>query len=122
MIKGVSIKLDRERRLAYGFNALCAAEEVTGKNILSEDSFAMGNMSARDLRAFLWAGLIEDDPTVTLEDAGDFITDNFDNLEYISEKIGEAITLAMPESAQAESNPLPPKQPNASTSPSIGKS
>lgn len=88
----VQLRLDRVRTLVLSFNALCRAEEVTGINFLMGD-FTFS--SVRVLRALVWAGLIHEDPSLTLEGVGDMIeeagTDNVGNA------IIEAYAKAMPD-------------------------
>lgn len=66
----VPVQLDKPRTLVLSLNALCKAEEVTGINLLvGEPAFS----SMRIVRALVWAGLLHEDPTLTLETVGDMI-------------------------------------------------
>ena len=63
----VTIELDgRERVLRYDLNALCMFEESTKLGI----SEALQTRSMAAIRALLWAGLIHEDPMLTIEDVG----------------------------------------------------
>jgi hypothetical protein len=89
----VAIMLDRPRFLVFNLNALIALEEVTGQNMLDPSAWdkLFGTMrdeetqkvvgfrfSAKNVRALLYGGLLKDDPTMTLEKAGELVTpDNF---------------------------------------------
>lgn len=87
----VPLRLDRDRTLVLSFNALCRAEEVTGINFLmGEITFS----SLRVMRALVWAGLIEEDPTLTLEQVGNMIEDV--GADQVATAIINAYAKAMP--------------------------
>ena len=88
----VPIELDRPRTLKADLNALCAIEERTGLNLLAD---GVSLQSARHARAFLWALLRHEDPDLTEEQVGGFISAA--NLPGIMQTIGEAFAAAMPE-------------------------
>ena len=90
MKKSVTVELDKARNLRYGTNALCTIEELTGKPISALD---LTNLSIRDLRNILFAGLSHEDETLTPEIVGGLI-DDYSDLTTISNKLGEAFTLA----------------------------
>ena len=64
----VSIMLDKERHLLLDFNALAEMERVTGKSVLQEATW--DDISATDIRALIWAGLLHEEPDLTLEQVG----------------------------------------------------
>ena len=97
----VKITLDKERTLKLDLNAMVAYEENTGKSLFS---FQSGKMTAKDLRSLLWVCLIHEDKDLTVEQVGAFIT--LENMADVSEKVGQAFNLAVPES-KGESDPLP---------------
>ena len=88
MKKIVAIELDKVRHLKFNLNALITAESITGKK-LSELSSEGGSFDLSFLRALLYAGLKWEDKELTLEDVGDLI--DMDNLEFVTEKLGEAM-------------------------------
>lgn len=101
-MQGIPIKADRPRTLRYSTNAFCVMEELTGKAVMELNNGA----GIIEIRAMLYSGLYWEDKELTLEDAGD-ILDVFisnDNLDYITEKLGEAIERALGE------NPKPGKK------------
>lgn len=65
------VTLDKVRHLKFDFNALALAEKETGKNLLKGAAWA--DMSASDIRAFLWAGLLWEDSELTLGMVGSMI-------------------------------------------------
>ena len=58
-------------QLNYTVNALCAYEDRFEKDIIKALSVA----TVGDLRAVVWAGLIDKHPEITLEDAGAIMND-----------------------------------------------
>ena len=90
MKQGVTIELDRVRTLRYGMNALVKIEELTGKAISKLD---LENISVKDLRTMVYAGLFHEDKSLTPEKVADLI-DEYSNLSTVAEKLGEAMTLS----------------------------
>ena len=63
----VTIELDgRQRVLKYDLNALCLFEESTKQGVRE----ALQELRMSSIRALLWAGLIHEDPLLTIEDVG----------------------------------------------------
>lgn len=93
----VPLRLDRDRIIVLSFNALCRAEEVTGCNFLmGEVTFS----SIRVMRALVWAGLLYEDPTLTLEAVGDMIEEA--GADKVSLAIIAAYAKAMPDAVATE--------------------
>ena len=90
MKKSVILQLDKVRNLRYGMNALVTVEELTGKSITKLD---LENISMKDLRTILYAGLYHEDKGLTPEKVGNLI-DEYGNITDIAGKLGEAFTLA----------------------------
>ncbi len=93
MKKSVAIELDKKRNLRYGMNALVTVEEQIGKPITSLD---LENISMKDLRSILYAGLVHEDKDLTPEQTGNLI-DEYSNITDVAEKLGEAFGLAFGE-------------------------
>jgi len=87
---GVLIELDKPRTLRYGMNALVRIEEMLGKPISKLD---LENISIKDMRTIIYAGLYHEDKDLTPERAGELI-DDYSDIESIAEKLGEAMTAA----------------------------
>lgn len=109
----INVELDRPRTLVISLNALCKAEEVTGESFLAgEPAFS----SIRVMRALVWAGLLHEDPTLTLDQVGDLIEEA--GTDVILGKIITAYSASMPEADEdgegddEESDP-PTPQPGA---------
>ena len=60
-----------KRHLCFDFNGIVLAEQATGINLLKA---SWGEPSAANLRGLLWASLIKEDPTLTVEQVGELIT------------------------------------------------
>lgn len=88
--QGVTLELDRPRTLRYGMSALVKIEELTGKTISKLD---LENISMKDLRTIVYAGLFHEDKSLTPEKISELI-DEYSELSIVAEKLGEAMTLA----------------------------
>lgn len=88
--KTVTIELDKARNLRYGMNALVKVEELTGKSITKLD---LENLSMKDLRTIMFAGLHHEDKDLTPEKVGELI-DDYSDIGTIAGKLGEAFTIA----------------------------
>lgn len=82
--KMVKIELDRERNLYFTLNSLEIIEELTGKTI---DKLSEG-MSISMLKAVVYAGLVHEDKSLTVDAVGEMI--GFEDIESVSEAIGKA--------------------------------
>lgn len=71
-MEGIKITLDKERTIQFDYNALIAVEKETGINVLQGEM--LKRMRATDLRALLWAGLLMEDPSLSIEEVGRMIT------------------------------------------------
>ena len=85
----VTIELDKVRKIRYTLNALAEIEEKLGAKLDQLDKIDMG---IKELRTFLWAGLIHEDAELTEREVGNLV--DFDNMEYINQKITEAFQSA----------------------------
>jgi hypothetical protein len=90
MKQGITIELDKPRTMRYGMNALIKIEELTGKQITKLD---LDNLSIKDLRTIIYAGLFHEDPTLTPDQCADLV-DGFSSVTEVAQKIGEAMSLA----------------------------
>lgn len=100
---GVKVTLDKERTLLLNLNAMVSFEEVTGVSLM-KGTFKSSNMTPKDLRAMLWACLVHEDDTLTLEQVGSLVT--VGNLMEITAKLNEAFEVAMPEKGGKQTVPL----------------
>ncbi|MDS1030966.1 hypothetical protein RDV78_11040 [Bacillota bacterium LX-D] len=68
--QSVTIELDRLRNLRYGMNALVKIEEMVGRPISKLD---LENISIKDLRTIIYAGLFHEDKNLSSEKVGELI-------------------------------------------------
>lgn len=88
---GVPVKLDRQRELRYGVNALCILEDKLGKNLGEILSQGMGISM---LRLVFWAGLVWDDKELTEEEAGGLM-DTYMQSGHAFSEVSDLITKAL---------------------------
>lgn len=60
-----------QRKLTFDFNAVCVVDELTGINLLEA---SVSTVSAPNVRALLFASLLHDEPKLTIEEVGSWIT------------------------------------------------
>jgi hypothetical protein len=83
------VKLDKQRKIRFTFNAFCELEEVMDRPLTElQNGFKM-----KDLRALVWAGLLHEEPDLTLEDAGAMI-DEAESIEEVAQVVGKALEAA----------------------------
>jgi hypothetical protein len=63
----------KTRKLAFDFNAICVVTELTSIDLLES---SLMRWTPPVARALLFASLLHDDPTLTLEEAGSWVTIN----------------------------------------------
>lgn len=68
-IPSISLLLDKPRILTLDFNALTLFEEMTGRNLASGE---FHNLTIADVRCFYFCCLVQEDPSLTLEQVGSF--------------------------------------------------
>jgi hypothetical protein len=82
----------KPRHLFYNFNALVELTETLGIDIMNIQSVLNGTGMLKAVRGILWAGLVHEDKTLTLEGAGDLI--EFRKIEELTKSILEALDAA----------------------------
>lgn len=111
----IEIELDRKRSLNFDLNALAVAEKAMtdfwGLRTTMGNVLAEGTIGAADTRAMIWAGLLHEDPELTIEQVGAMV--RIDNLNYMQGKLMESLTAqgilkpdAVPGGGSAPPNPL----------------
>jgi hypothetical protein len=85
LAKPVTVTLDRERVLVYDLNAICSFEEATGLSVV----VALRDLTMINIRALIWAGLLVDDPDLTLFQAGALI--RFGDIASITQALRDAL-------------------------------
>jgi len=97
--KPVRFELNNEVfEIDFTMNALCELEEIYGS--IDDALVAISKRKLKDIRTFLWAGLLENRELITQKEVGKMI--NMGNLVYVSEIITEAFSDDMPEAEEGE--------------------
>ncbi len=101
---GVAVRAgDEEWTFSFSVNALCELEDYFGKPV-SKIVKALGdadNMRIKDVRAFVWAALLDHNAEITLKEAGE-VSSKIGVLTCL-EKVSKALELAFP--TKAKKNP-----------------
>lgn len=98
-----AINLDRPRVIKYDLNSFIAFECETGQTLESFATRLMeGELKISDIRSFVWAGLVHEDVTLTLADAGGLIDyghgDSYsEKLQWLMKEFSEAFRLCWPD-------------------------
>jgi hypothetical protein len=97
--KFITINLDKPRKLKFDLNAMAAYEDSTGKS-----AFTIGeDISAKSIRALLWASLIHEDSELTIEDVGSMI--HTGNMQEITQKINKLVQTSTDAGEEQTENP-----------------
>jgi hypothetical protein len=94
--KPVTVMLDRERELVYDLNAICSFEEATGLSVVD----ALRSLTMTNIRALIWAGLLVDDPALTLNQAGALI--RFTDIAAVTQSLRDALRSDLAQADDAE--------------------
>ena len=85
----VEIELDKPRQIRFTLNALAELEDKLGVSLSELEGLTKG---VKQIRTFLWAGLLHEEPELSEQAVGNMV--DFDNIEYINEKINKAFQRA----------------------------
>lgn len=80
---------NKNYNLKFTLNSFVKFEDETGKSLF--DNKALESMTAKDLRALLWAAI---DADMTVDEVGDLIT--MENMDAVNEAIEKAFDESMP--------------------------
>jgi hypothetical protein len=96
-VLSVPITLDKQRNLKFGFRAMIALEDLTGKTFFEiiQDLQDLENVKISKIRDIIWAALIHEDKELTLEQTTD-ILDQGNCMDLVG-KLMEAVSLALGE-------------------------
>ena len=109
-VKSVPIKLDKQRRLCFDFNAFAELQRECELTILDVQKFVTYYFAFKsgkveklayplyELRGFLWAGLLDETPNITLKEVGNLLEDCYSLGGEAIEEIGMKLGLALNES------------------------
>ncbi|MBA4547683.1 hypothetical protein H1R82_07345 [Thermoactinomyces intermedius] len=90
----VTVKLDKQRKLKYTFSAFCELEEALGRPLTE----IKNNFRMKDLRALVWAGLLHENPDLTLEETGRLL-DEAPSLEDVGDAVAKALEMSVTKNA-----------------------
>ena len=99
LIESVPIILDKERHLKLTLGAMVKFKQVTGKDLLK----GFDTLGSEEVQALLWACLVHEDKTLTLDQVGDMVS--LSNIPAIAEAIARAWSTAIPEAGQTGNPP-----------------
>lgn len=85
------IQLDKMRNLRYGMKALSLVESQIGMPLAE---LKMDKLTMKQTAAFIWAGLVHEDNTLTPDSVMDLI-DDYSNIAEAAELLGKAIEASM---------------------------
>lgn len=85
----VEVELDKTRTFRFTLNALEEVEERLGFDLAEMEG---KKLKIKEIKVIMWAGLIHEDPELTLDDVGAMI--DMENLSYVQEKMGKAFKAA----------------------------
>lgn len=108
----ITIQLDRERPLRLSFKSLRIFEQETGVSGWNEERIWAYPWDVKLVLTFLWVALLDDDPTLTLEQLEDLPGVEYGNLPYIRRKLTDCWGQnAPPPDAPAKNGVAPKDQP-----------
>lgn len=102
--KTIEINLDKKRTLRFDMNAMAEFEDISGKPFFGWAQ-TMQNMTAKDLRSFLWACLRHEDKELTPEQVGAMIT--ADNLLDVQKSLSDMYVANTPTKEESQSDNAP---------------
>jgi len=97
-VKRIVVELDKPRTIKFDLNAFVELEEMYGSFEQAMKELEKGSIKA--VRALLWAGLLHEEPTLTLQKVGTMV--DLPTLNKITEALTAAIEDALPESSSDE--------------------
>ncbi len=103
------IQLDRKRKILFDWNSAAAVETITKKNMLVKENWnaIFRNMNVTNVRLLLWAGLVWEDPNLTIGDVGRLISRIAqDTLPTVIEQLNHAITAHLLQAEEKDDRPL----------------
>lgn len=112
----IEIQLDRMRHLKFEWKTFEMLERKLGRGLLTGNQQDATFNGFTELKVFLWAGLLDDDPMLTEDKLAGMLSTK--DIKLYSTKVQEAVILALPEAKKndegdaADSPPKPAGQPN----------
>lgn len=99
--KPVQVTLDKKRSIFYDLGAMVAIDEKYDMSFIDAVKLiTVSNPRMRDIRIFLWGGLLHENPDLAEEDVNKIA--NYHNLTEAYKAIMQALTDATPEPEGAD--------------------
>ncbi|WP_339273618.1 hypothetical protein MKY59_20995 [Paenibacillus sp. FSL W8-0426] len=93
----IPVELDKPRNIVFDLNAFIELEEIYGSKKEALEALQTGGL--KHIRAWLWAGLVHEDRSLTVEQVGRIFSDTDpEDIIEISDKILRSATGNLPES------------------------
>ena len=92
--RGMRLELDRTRYLRFTLGALRRIEQLSGLGIEQQEELAEWSKTLDGVVGMLWAGLVHEDPDLTVEDVYEIV--DIQNFGQIRAAIDAAVGVAMP--------------------------
>ena len=95
----ITVILDRERHLKFGWNAKVALEYEVGRREKRKVNFLkvkewnrqFSDMNCTNVQLLLWAGLVWEDSELSIESVGDLLDEHIKDFKAICEAVSEAL-------------------------------
>jgi hypothetical protein len=103
VVPSIPVELDKTRHLKVSFGAMQRYKAATGKKLSMDFTNMEIDEMMREICVLLWASLAHEDEELTVEQVEEMIGPA--NLNYVQEKLFEAMGMSMPE-VKDEEDPL----------------
>ena len=103
--RGLRLELDRTRYLRITLGALKRIEELSGIGIQDQEALAEWSQTLDGVVGMLWAGLVSDDPELTVEDVYEIV--DISNFAQVRAAIDQAVGIAMPKPVEGAAKAPP---------------
>ena len=90
----IKLSLDKERTVVFDWNAICAIEKATGRNLV-RDTTILTSPDANFLRGAVYGCLLSDDPSMTVPKAGELMGKYPHMIQVIFKAVIDGITALM---------------------------
>lgn len=96
-MKPVKVKINgKVYKFKYTINSLCELEETTQYKDMSQLMAASQAGSIAAVRAMVWAGLIWDNPDLTIDEVGESMGD-LQGMQKFADAVGKAFVASVPD-------------------------
>lgn len=119
LVPTAKLNLDgKDRALRMDLNALTDFESMTGKSIMRGGLTDIANLEMNDVRALLWACLVQEDESITIRDVGRWI--HIGNIGELTETLAVLVSGSMPEPSKEDADDTSPLTTTSPSAPPTG--